>query len=135
MLTPPTVDACRPAGLQQALDALCALEGLGRFVLYVSQVSSPDMLPCSAEATIKQTASETQQSTTNSPQQVLTCRGPMQAGGNDAVRAVISSATRRLQQRARKFERWMYKPAQRHQQVVVVCAHYPVQTVSMACAC
>lgn len=63
----------RPAELQQALAALCALEGLGRFVLYVSQ-----------------------------------------AGGNDAVRAVVSNAALRLQQRARNFERWVYK--RRHQQ-------------------
>jgi GNT-I family len=119
-------DASRPAELQQTLAALCALEGLGRFVLYVSQVSSlatPRAIPVA-----KQLPSSSKWS-------VQVCRHPMQAGGNDAVRAVVSNAARRLQQRARKFERWMYKPARRHQQVVVVCAHYPGQTVSMACTC
>ena len=117
-------DASRPAELQQALAALCALEGLGRFALYVSQVSGlamPLAIPVA------------KQLPSNSKWSVHVCRHPMQAGGNDAVRAVVSNAARRLQQRARKFERWMYK--RRHQQVVVVCAQYLGQTVSMACTC
>lgn len=119
-------DASRPAELQQALAALCALEGLGRFVLYVSQVSSlamPLAIPVA------------KQLPSNIKWNVHVCRHPMQAGGNDAVRAVVSNAARRLQQRARTFERWMYKPVRRHQQVMAACMHYFRQMLRVAHGC
>ena len=59
----------------------------------------------------------------------------MQAGGNDAVRAVVSKAEPRLQQHAREFEHWVYKPVRGHEQVVVVRVPHSRQMVQLACAC